>query len=94
MPFVEQEPRTFNRINALNLKEDQYGVYGLYRADAWVYVGKGDIRQRLLDHLAGDNFCIQRQKPTHWVDEVTENADAREKELIAELDPICNRRVG
>jgi excinuclease UvrABC nuclease subunit len=95
MPFPQQTPKAFTRANVEALNPNQHGVYGIYRAnDAWVYVGKGDIRQRLLDHLNGDNPCITREKPTHWVDEVTSNADAREKQLIVELNPICNKKVG
>lgn len=95
MPFAEQTPRAFSRQNVERLKPKQFGVYGLYRRDAWIYVGKGDIRQRLLDHLNGNNASITLENPTHWVDEVI-NGDpsVREKVLIAELNPICNRRLG
>ena len=94
MPFAEQEARVFNKVTVQTLNPNQHGVYGLFKQDVWVYVGKGDIRQRLLDHLNGDSACITAQSPTGWVDEVTANADAREKALIVELDPVCNRRVG
>jgi len=72
----------------------QNGVYGLFRENRWVYVGRGDIRARLLDHLGGGNPCIAREVPTHWVAEVTTNDVAREKELILELQPACNQKVG
>jgi len=94
MLFPKQEPRLFTQDTVETLNKDQYGVYGLFKPDTWVYVGKGDIRQRLLDHLNGDNPCIVREKPTHYVAEVIKNADDREKELIKELDPICNKKVG
>ena len=90
MPFPQQQPRVFNKQNVLALKENQYGVYGIFRQGHWIYVGKGDIRERLLAHLDGDNPCILNAQPTHWVDEVTSNADAREKQLIRELNPSCN----
>ena len=94
MPFPEQDPKPYNKARVENIKIGQKGCYGLHRGDAWVYVGKGDIRDRLLDHLNGDNPCITREKPTHWVDVVTDDMDAREKALIRELGPICNERVG
>lgn len=94
MPFVQQTPRPFIKAEVLLLNENQIGVYGLFRQGQWVYVGKGDIRQRLLDHLNGDNLCINKQKPTHWVAELASNPDQREKQLITELDPVCNQRVG
>lgn len=94
MPFPEQIPRAFNKANILAITPGQIGCYGLLRQGQWVYVGKGDIRDRLLDHLNGGNPCISRQQPTHWVDVVTNNCDAVEKQLIVELQPACNLKVG
>lgn len=94
MPFPQQQPRSFDRANVLAISTGQYGCYGLYRGSAWIYVGKGDIRARLLDHLNGDNTCINREQPTGFVDVVTNQADEVEKQLILELNPTCNRRVG
>ena len=67
MAFPQQTPREFKRDNITALSPDQIGVYGLFRVNQWVYVGRGDIRQRLLDHLNGDNPCITRNAPTHWL---------------------------
>ena len=94
MPFIEQEPLPFTQAGIEQLIEDQHGVYGIFRGGTWIYVSMGDIRRRLLDHLGGDNACILRENPTDYVSELTANANDREKELIAELDPICNQRVG
>ena len=94
MPFTEQTPRQFTRANIEAHKPEQMGCYGLSREREWVYVGKGDIRARLLDHLNGDNPCIMNRVPTHWVDAVTEDYDNLEEELILELNPTCNKRVG
>ena len=94
MPFPQQDPRPFNRTNIEALNRNQMGCYGLFRQDRWIYVGKGDIRQRLLDHLNGDNPCITRERPTHWMDVVTSDHDNREKQLIVELSPSCNKKVG
>ncbi len=66
MPFPEQTPRAYTKANVEALKKDQIGVYGLFKG-VWMYVGKGDIRQCLLDHLNGDNSCITKQAPTSWV---------------------------
>ena len=97
MPFVQQTPRLYTRENIEAINPGQLGVYGLFKEGVWIYVGKGDIRKRLLDHLNGDNPCITRTQPTHWVDEVI-NSDPslREKQLITELSPrlICNERLG
>jgi hypothetical protein len=76
------------------LNPNQLGVYGLFKQGQWIYIGKGDIRQRLLDHLNGDNPCITRQAPTHFVAEVTPSMDERERQLISEFQPTCNQRIG
>ena len=94
MPFKSNTVRDFTRANVEALTPNQMGVYGLFKADVWVYIGSGDIRARLLAHLNGDNPCITAQRPTQWIDEVTANYVQREKELIAEYAPVCNRRVG
>lgn len=97
MPFARQTPRVFNKANVEAINPGQIGVYGLFKRGVWVYIGKGDIRNRLLEHLNGDNPCIVKSQPTHWVDEVTSgDPSLREKELIIELSPnlICNERIG
>lgn len=95
MSFIEQAPREFTRQNIEALNQNQIGVYGIFRSGVWIYVGKGDIRQRLLSHLNGDNPCIMREHPTYWVGEVlTIDPSVREKQLILELQPICNQKVG
>jgi hypothetical protein len=94
MPFVEQTPRPFTKADVESVNPNQMGVYGLFKQGEWIYVGKGDIRERLLAHFNGDNPCITRRAPDHWVGEVTKNYDNREKELILELTPTCNQKVG
>lgn len=94
MPFPDQAPREFTRAKIEALNKSQMGVYGLFKQGRWIYIGSGDIRQRLLDHFNGDNGCITREGPTHWVDVLTSNFVEREKELIIELNPSCNKRVG
>ncbi len=95
MGFPNQTPRAFSRANVEAITPGQFGCYGLFiNGGGWVYVGKGDIRKRLLDHLNSDNPCITRNRPTHWVDIVTSSMDAPEKALILELQPSCNKKVG
>ncbi len=93
MPFADN-PREFTKANVKSLNPNQMGCYGLYKSTGWVYVGKGDIRARLLSYLNGENACITREKPTHWVDVVTTDMDNEEKRLIVAHDPICNKKVG
>ncbi len=96
MAFVQQAPRLFTKQNIEAITPNQYGVYGIFSQNRWIYVGKGDIRTRLLSHLNGDNPLILRAGPTHWVDEVCADPQmsVREKQLILELQPVCNQKVG
>ena len=94
MAFPEQESKPFTRVVVLALPERERGCYGLFKTNQWVYVGSGFIRARLLDHLNNDNPCITRKQPTHFVHEITQDYRQREKELIQELDPECNRQAG
>ena len=94
MPFPAQDSKPYTKQRVGNLKPGQIGVYGLFRPDVWVYIGRGDIRERLLAHLGGDNPCITKEKPTQWVDIVTSDDVRKEKELITEFQPICNKKIG
>ena len=94
MPFPKQGGRAFTRANIELLQPNQYGVYGLFRPDAWVYVGMGDIRGRLLNHLNGDNPSITRERPAGYVTWVTSNAADAERQVIHELKPIANSKAG
>jgi hypothetical protein len=51
MAFPSQNPRPFTRASIEALNPNQIGVYGIYHQYKWVYVGKGDIRTRLLAHM-------------------------------------------
>jgi len=94
MPFPKQDARPFARQHIEAIKPGLLGCYGLFGGGQWIYVGKGDIRARLLAHLNGDNPCITRMAPTHYVDAVTPDMDRMEKQLILELEPACNQKVG
>lgn len=94
MPFPQQEIRSFTRNGIEWLLANQNGVYGIFKANLWIYVGRGDIRSRLLDHLGGDNPLILSYGPTHYVTLVTANDIAAEKQLILELRPVANQKVG
>jgi hypothetical protein len=92
MPFPQQIPRVFSKANVEAINPGQMGCYGLFRQGEWIYVGKGDIRARLLVHL--NDSHITRKGPTHWVDVVTPFYDSLEKKLIVELNPALNKKVG
>jgi predicted GIY-YIG superfamily endonuclease len=60
-----------------------------------LYVGQtGNLKQRMDDHRANRAHCIHRHSPTWVVVEVVADERlrlAREQQLIAELDPPCNK---
>jgi hypothetical protein len=94
MPFPNQSPRLFTKAGIEVLSPNQIGCYGIFRQGVWIYVGRGDIRSQLMAHLNGDNPRITRENPTHYVTVVTSDEVQREKDLIVELRPVANQKVG
>jgi len=93
MPFASIA-HEYTKANVEAMRPNQIGCYGLFIGDLCVYIGRGDIRARLLGHLAGDNSRITRERPAHWMDVVTIDDLAEEKRLITSHLPTCNRRTG
>ncbi len=94
MPFPPQTKLPFTKEGIEALWPNQHGCYGIFSDDKCVYIGKGDLRDRLLDHVNGDNLAILLYSPTYALTVVSEDADLLEKQLILEFSPICNKRVG
>ena len=95
MPFPTQTATPFKQASIEALPLNQLGCYGLFVGGGrWIYVGKGNIRERLLSHRRGENPCILGENPTHFYTMLTADADADEKRLIVELNPVCNQKVG
>lgn len=94
MPFPKQDPLPFTKEGIERLNPNQNGVYGIFRSDAWIYVGRGDLRTRLLAAFNGENPRITRERPTSCVTMVTANDVEMEKALILELKPLANQKVG
>lgn len=95
MPFAQQTQKPFNRLSVFPLREEQLGVYGIFNQfGRCLYIGKGEIRKRLLEHLDGDIPCIIHSLPKFFYAESCPNdMDEREKMLIKEFNPICNKRT-
>lgn len=73
------------------------GVYALYNARTWVYVGEsGDIQARLLQHVNENGTCIKHQGATNFVYELCDAANRvrRQDQLILSLGPLCNQKLG
>jgi hypothetical protein len=91
MPFPAQESHAFTESDIEVLTPNQFGVYGIFRSDAWIYIGIGDIRASLLAHLKrGD---LQDLNPTHYVGAVASPGEALllKLELVDDLKPIRKR---
>jgi hypothetical protein len=93
MLFPVQNLRAYSRSYVEALPPSQMGCYGLYTSGAWVYIGKGDIRARLLAHLNSNNSCITRAAATGFAFVVTQNYDAEEVRLLAGARTLCNKKV-
>jgi hypothetical protein len=94
MPFPKQDPLPFTKAGIECLNPNQNGVYGIFRSGVWIYVGRGDLRTRLLAAFNGENQRITRENPTHFVTLVTNDDVEMEKALILECKPIANQKVG
>ena len=71
------------------------GVYSLRNKEGKViFVGKGNIRQRLLSHWNRQNSTdavVWNYNPCSFRFELTDHPADREAELIQELKPICRQ---
>lgn len=94
MPFQNGTIGNFTREGIQALPSGQMGVFGIYKKDTWIYIGRGDIRAELLRYLGGENPCITKQGPTSFIYEVTSSHVERENQLLREITTACNQRVG
>lgn len=67
MPFPEQQKRPFTKTGIEVLTQNQIGIYGIFNDTECIYIGQGDIRERLLRHLNGDIPCILLKKPIYYL---------------------------
>ena len=92
-PFAENRNSKyrFERESIVINAPGSPGVYGLYSA-LWIFIGEAEnIKARLLEHLAGDNPCINQHQPSGFAFELVSPDDRgrRRDELLDELAPIC-----
>ena len=93
--FPPQVRMPFSREVVDDIDDGQVGCYGLLAgpgARECVYIGKGELRARMLGHLDGDNPCIADHAPTHWIGVVARDIGPLHAELVAEYSPVCNQR--
>ena len=73
------------------------GVYTIYTARQWVYVGESDdIRQSLFEHLNAPGACMKRRGPLSYSFELVPAAEraTRRQALVTALVPACNPATG
>jgi len=94
MPFAETRYSRylFQRESILKNAPESSGVYGLFNA-FWIYIGETDnLREKILEHLDGDEPCIVRFQPSGFAFELAPPKERRRRheQLIKELQPLCN----
>lgn len=95
MPFSQQFPRSFTTSSVHEFAPAMSGVYGISNSKEWFYIGAtDDIRAALLQHLPELSAAFPSRPPTGFVFEVCDGASrsARQDRLVAEYEPVCNRR--
>ena len=96
MPFATNLALPFTEAGILKYAPRGSGVYGIYNASEWIYVGESkDMEARLFEHLRGESDQsgrILRRQPTGFTFETCDatRRTVRESALIRELQPVCN----
>lgn len=97
MPWNNPNSHSFSHLGIMLSAPSASGVYALYRVERLIYIGEsGNIRDRLVDHLNGDNDCITRENPGLFSYELhpAPQRVLRQNLLIQELNPVCSQRLG
>lgn len=97
MPWSNPNGFLFTNVGILLNAPTASGVYALYNNERWIYIGEsGNIQERLLQHFNGDNACITGWRPPSFSFELWpwNRRVARQDQLILELRPACNQRLG
>jgi hypothetical protein len=97
IPFAENLFRKFqwNRDSIMLNAPEGSGVYGLFSA-LWIYIGEAEnMRERLLEHLSGNNSCTTHYQPSGFAFELVSPTDRcrRQQELVKGLQPLCNGKA-
>jgi hypothetical protein len=96
MPFNNAVKNAFSEAGILATAPRTSGVYGIFNANEWIYIGEaGDMEARLFDHLRGvsdQSTRIWERNPTGFICEAcpAQSRVSRENSLVAELYPSAN----
>lgn len=92
MPFPKEHCFALTAASVRAHAPSCSGVYGLFNAIQWIYVGEcSDIQRRLLSHISDTEAGIKRYGPTGFSFELQPEASraARRNVLNGELDAQC-----
>jgi len=93
MPFPQENSFAFTAASVRAHAPGSSGVYGIFNAQQWVYVGAcGDIQARLLSHVADTEAGIKRYSPTGFSFELqAEDSRAGRRDVLSrELAAQCS----
>ena len=94
MPFNRTHAIAFTPSNIRSAVPNVGGVYGIFQAHEWIFVGETEhLQHRLLEHAADLSHEMHTHHPTHFIYELTQERIPRQNELIRECAPSCNRRA-
>ena len=94
MPFNKTHAIAFTPSNIRSSVPNASGVYGIFEASAWIFVGETEhLQSRLLEHAADLKHEMHSYNPTHFVYELTDECLLRQNQLTRECSPRCNKRV-
>jgi len=97
MPFQNHGNRSFTAVSISKNAPAASGVYGLADGRGWIYVGEAaDIQTALLGHLQAPHVFLKEHPPSGFTYELSSAGQRiqRHNQLVRELDPIGNRRIG
>jgi hypothetical protein len=99
MPLQDRIFRQFTQNAVFSMRPGLAGVFGIYRGAECIYVGMAhDVRATMLEHVSHrsrESRWIFDHHPTQWAYEAMppETMRSREAQVIAELNPVCNRAL-
>jgi predicted GIY-YIG superfamily endonuclease len=93
MPFPQGNSFALSTNSVQAHAPNSSGVYGIFNASQWIYVGESsDIQRRLLAHIQDTEAYLKRYSPTGFSFELQPEAsrEARRDALNLELPVMVN----
>jgi hypothetical protein len=98
MPWNGSNAHNFTEQSIIANAPAVSGVYALFNEGRWLYIGEGaDLQARLLQHRRDShNPCVNMFNPSFFAFEQVGALGRilRQDQLIVEMSPACNKRLG